>query len=50
MVLGSDMCWNWETSNVRMLQSWISLYYVCKTKRQMRENQWPGTLNEETAA
>ena len=50
MVLGSDMCWNWERSNVRKLQSWISLNYACKTKRQMRENEWPGTLNEETAS
>lgn len=34
--------------SVRQVQSWISLNYAGKAKRQMRENQQPGTLSEET--
>lgn len=44
--LGTDR--SWGRSDVRQVQSWISLNYAGRAERQMRENQGPGTLNEET--
>lgn len=49
-VWGSDVWWDWEKSSMRKWHSWISSNYLCKTRRQMRESQPPGTLNEETAS